>query len=61
MTDPVAKRILSADMSEHEPTDHHELQERIDRLFDESDQVIVAILSKYVDEIRKVNEENPPL
>lgn len=42
-------------ISEQEPTDNHELQERIDRMFAESDQIIIAILSKYVDELRKEN------
>jgi hypothetical protein len=44
-------------MSEHSPIDNHELQGRMDRMFDESDVVIVSILSKYIDDIRKESEE----
>jgi len=43
--------------SDHAPIDHHELQERVDRLFDESDRVIAQILSKYVDDIRTKSQE----
>ncbi|MET4003879.1 hypothetical protein ABIB48_002617 [Arthrobacter sp. UYCu511] len=45
-------------MNEHAPIDHHELQERVDRLFDESDRVVVQILGKYVDAIRQQEEDS---
>jgi len=41
-------------MSDHEPIDHHELEQRVDKLFEISDAAIAIIFEMY---LKRIHEE----